>query len=53
MGAFGDEGVVQDTGEFIAVDNPPVYAGSDSPPRDTGEFIDVDDPQACLCGLLG
>ncbi len=39
-------GVVQDTGEFIDVENPSAYADSDSLPQDTGEFIAVDAWQA-------
>lgn len=50
MGAFGDDGVVQDTGEFIDADDPQAtiaYLNArsvDDTVQDTGEFIDVDNP---------
>ncbi|HEB94598.1 MAG TPA: hypothetical protein ENI94_14320 [Gammaproteobacteria bacterium] len=50
MGVFLDDGVVQDTGEFIDADDPQAYIAhlnarsDDDTVQDSGEFIDVDNP---------
>ena len=52
VGEAQDDGVVQDTGEFIDADDPQAYvaylnARSDGDTvRDTGEFLDVENPLA-------
>ena len=51
--ADADDGIVQDTGEFIDVDDPQAYAAywdrqSDGVVHDTGEFVAVDAWQALV-----
>ena len=56
IGVFSDDGVVQDTGEFIDVDDPQAYIAhlnarsNDDTVQDSGEFIAVDNPSVYAGG---